>query len=85
MPHALNQINENAIAVAQGYSSDEFSMREIEIITALSYDCNVKMIAQDLNLSAFTVQDHIKNIKQKMDVHTSGGVVAQALRSGLIE
>jgi DNA-binding NarL/FixJ family response regulator len=43
------------------------------------------MIAGHLNLSVYTVQEHIKNIKSKMDVHTSGGIVAQAFRDQIID
>ena len=62
-----------------------FSAREREIIQGLSDDLSVKMIARTLCISAFTVQDHIKNIKQKMQVHTPGGIVAYAFRVGLIQ
>ena len=58
--------------------------REREVIEGLSKDQTVKMIAEVLRISPFTVQDHIKNIKQKLDVHTPGGIVAQAFREGLI-
>ncbi len=61
------------------------SPRECEIIQGLSNDQNVKMIASKLKISPFTVQDHIKHIKSKMQVHTPGGIVAQAFREGLIE
>jgi DNA-binding NarL/FixJ family response regulator len=61
------------------------SPRECEIIQGLSNDQNVKMIASQLQISPFTVQDHIKHIKSKMQVHTPGGIVAQAFREGWIE
>jgi DNA-binding NarL/FixJ family response regulator len=66
-------------------SERNFSPREREVIQGLSNDQNVKMIASELHISTYTVQDHIKNIKAKMDVHTPGGIVAQAFREGLID
>jgi DNA-binding NarL/FixJ family response regulator len=64
---------------------EALTLREREIIQLMSHDQNVKMIASTLSISAFTVQDHIKNIKNKMDMHTSGGIIAKAFREGLIE
>ncbi|MBC7777239.1 MAG: response regulator transcription factor [Phycisphaerae bacterium] len=66
------------------HSERILSPRECEIIQGLSNDQNVKMIASKLHISPFTVQDHIKHIKCKMQVHTPGGIVAQALREGWI-
>ncbi len=66
-------------------SEKSLTLREREIIQWMSHDHNVKNIARSLNISAFTVQDHIKNIKYKMDMHTPGGIVAKAFREGLIE
>jgi DNA-binding NarL/FixJ family response regulator len=66
-------------------STHSYTSRELEIIMGLSHDLNAKMIAGHLNLSVYTVQEHIKNIKSKMDVHTSGGIVAQAFRDQIID
>ena len=66
-------------------SEKSLTLREREIIQRMSQDQNVKKIASSLNISAFTVQDHIKNIKSKMDRHTPGGIVAKAFREGLID
>lgn len=67
------------------YAEKNLTLREREIIHWMSLDHNVKKIARSLNISAFTVQDHIKNIKYKLDLHTQGGIVAKALREGLIQ
>ncbi|MCB0525710.1 MAG: response regulator transcription factor [Saprospiraceae bacterium] len=61
------------------------TQRERDVIQCISHDQNVKMIANTLSISVFTVQDHIKHIKCKMDMHTPGGIVAKAFREGLIE
>lgn len=66
-------------------SETSLTPREREVVQWMSCDQNVKNIALLLNISAFTVQGHIKNIKHKMDVRTSGGIVAKAIREGLIE
>ncbi|MEY3243202.1 MAG: Bacterial regulatory protein luxR family [Bacteroidota bacterium] len=60
------------------------SGKEIIILKALSDDLSVKMIAHNLLLSEFTVQDYIKRIKYKLGARTASGIVAQAIRKGMI-
>lgn len=60
------------------------SEKEKAVLEALSDDLSVKMIAHRLSLSEFTVQDHIKKIKTKLGAHTASGIVAHAIRSGMI-
>ncbi len=60
------------------------SSKEIIILKALSDDLSVKMIAHNLLLSEFTVQDYIKRIKYKLGARTASGIVAQAIRKGMI-
>jgi DNA-binding CsgD family transcriptional regulator len=57
------------------------TVRENEIVECLCDDMSVKMIAAHLEISEFTVQDHIKNLKDKFSVHTASGLVAKFLRS----
>lgn len=58
--------------------------KEKTILKALADDLSVKMIAQELCISEYTVQDYIKKIKVKLGAHTAVGIVAKSLRSGLI-
>lgn len=60
------------------------TQREQEIVEQLSRDASVKMIANELNISEYTVNDHIKNIKRKTKVHTAAGIVGEAFRQGLL-
>lgn len=83
--HFFLQADDDRPMHAPSSQGSSFSVREREIIQGISQDKSAKMIAEDLQLSVFTVQDHIKNIKQKMDVHTPGGIVASAFRIGLID
>jgi DNA-binding CsgD family transcriptional regulator len=50
--------------------------REIEVIRLICEGAAKKEIADKLNISEFTVRDHIKNILFKMDLHTRNEVVA---------
>ncbi len=62
----------------------ELTPREKQVVDHLSRDASVKMIASSLKISEYTVNDHIKNIKDKFDVHTAAGIVGNSMRRGLI-
>lgn len=64
--------------------SSVITRREQAVLYALSHDFSVKMIADALGISEHTVQDHIKNIKRKWNMHTSAGLVSRAIREGVI-
>lgn len=71
--------------LAPALPSQSFTLRERDIIQGLCNDLTAKMIADALGISVFTVQVHIKKIKRKLKVHTSGGIVARAFRSGIVQ
>lgn len=48
----------------------QFTSREIECLPLLIKGFTAKQIAEKLNISYRTVEDHINNIKQKLDVRT---------------
>ncbi|MBP8976056.1 MAG: response regulator transcription factor [Bacteroidetes bacterium] len=58
--------------------------REQEILQLLSDGLLTQQIADELCLSVYTVQTHIKKIFKKMDVHTRQQLVAKALREKII-
>ncbi len=68
----------------QQWDDSQLSEKEKAVLEALSNDLSVKMIATQLSLSEFTIQDHIKKIKVKLGAHTASGIVAHAIRSGMI-
>jgi DNA-binding NarL/FixJ family response regulator len=58
--------------------------REKDILQYLASDLTVQDVASKLNLSYFTVDTHIKNIYQKLNVHNRQGLVTKASKERLI-
>lgn len=61
------------------------SMREMEVLKFLAEGLAAKQIADELSVSYFTVNFHIKNLYKKLEVQSQSGAVAKAFRSGLLE
>jgi len=59
--------------------------REKDILQRIATGRSSLQIAKTLNLSYYTVDTHIKNIFQKMQVHSRHGLVAKAVQEQLIE
>lgn len=74
------------VAIAQDFplnpnlDKSGITARERAVIECLCADMTVKIIASHLCISEYTIQDHIKNIKRKLGVHTANGLVARALQ-----
>jgi len=60
------------------------SKRENEILTLLVNGNSYKMIAAELKISIQTVKSHIKNLYEKLHVHSQSEAVAKALRERLV-
>lgn len=60
------------------------SDREAEILEQLSNGFTNKRIAENLNISPFTVKRHIENIYQKLQTHNRIELLEKARKSGLI-
>lgn len=58
--------------------------REIEILALLVEGLSYKMIAAKSDLSYHTVNAHIRNIYDKLHVHSMGEAVAKALKERLV-
>lgn len=54
--------------------------RELEIIRLLSLGNSVKLIGNQLNISHYTVETHIKNTKKRYGVNSSSELVTLAIR-----
>jgi DNA-binding NarL/FixJ family response regulator len=63
----------------------ELTAREKEILQNLVSGKSYKMIAATLNLSAFTVNDHIKKIYQKLQVHSASEAVSKAIKEQIVK
>lgn len=58
--------------------------REIEVLTRLAEGNNYNEIADVLYISVDTVRHHIRNIYNKLHVHSQSEAVAKAIRRGII-
>ena len=58
--------------------------RETEILTGLSDGHSYMSVADVLFISVDTVRYHIRNIYQKLEVHSQSAAVSKAIRKGLI-
>jgi DNA-binding NarL/FixJ family response regulator len=58
--------------------------REKEILHALTKGCSYKMIAAQCNISLDTVRFHIKNIYEKLHVHSMTEAVLKAMKDKLV-
>jgi DNA-binding NarL/FixJ family response regulator len=58
--------------------------REVEVLTGLSEGHSYSSVADALFISVDTVRYHIRNIYQKLHVHSQSAAVSKAIRKGLI-
>jgi DNA-binding NarL/FixJ family response regulator len=58
--------------------------REKEILTGLSDGDSYGSVAESLFISVDTVRYHIRNIYEKLQVHSQSAAVSKAIRKGLI-
>jgi DNA-binding NarL/FixJ family response regulator len=63
----------------------ELKERELLLLQELAKGKPVKAIAKDLSVSRRTAYRLLQGLKEKLGVHTSMELVAQAVRLGLIE
>jgi DNA-binding NarL/FixJ family response regulator len=59
--------------------------REVDILWGIAKGFSYAEIAGHLGLSKLTVPGHIKNIYRKLEVHTRGEAVFEAVQQGLIK
>lgn len=60
------------------------SARELEVLKHLSKGRSTRAIANQLNISSATVNNHIKHILTKLDAHTRLEAIRQAENAGMI-
>ena len=63
----------------------QLSDKEVKILELLAADLTKKEIASEVSVSVDTVSYHLRNIYQKLQVHSQSGAVAEAFRKGLIQ
>lgn len=62
----------------------QLTQRETEVLVTLSKGFGYKMIASQHNISLETVRSHIKNIYEKMQVHSQLEAIAKGKDDGII-
>ena len=73
-----------AARLAERESRASLSMRELEVLQMLSKGLTNKEIAHLLQLSPFTVRNHIIHILEKLDVSSRTEAVALAMQQGVL-
>ncbi|REG88693.1 response regulator transcription factor [Algoriphagus antarcticus] len=68
----------------QEKSDYHLTPKETEVLKHLANGLSYKMIADQLGISYFTVNNHVKKIYEKLQVHSLGEAVALAYRKRLL-
>ncbi len=74
----------HAVSLAHASSEELFTNREMEIIRLCSKGHTVKEIANELNISVRTVENHKNNIFKKLGFNTTGELIHYAYEHGII-
>lgn len=61
------------------------SRRELEVLTLVAQGLNNRAIAERLFISENTVKNHIRNIHEKLQVHSRMEAVVRAVREGVLQ
>ena len=81
----LRSALENQREEKRADSGNELSLRELEILKAISKGYTSRQVAEELNLSVNTVITHRKNITHKTGIKTVSGLTLYALLNHLID
>ena len=71
-------------SVANEQPVADLTNRELEVLSLLAQGFSTDDIARSLSISPSTTRNHIRNILQKLEVHSRLEAVVQAYRLGLI-
>ena len=71
-------------APKNGTSISQLSKRELEVMLLLAQVASVREAAQELNLSASTVDNHRSRLMKKLNVHKATELTRRAIRDGLL-
>ena len=63
---------------------ERLSAREKQVLKLIAEGCTNNAIAQNMEISAKTVEKHRSSLKAKLDVHDTAALVRVALKHGLI-
>jgi DNA-binding CsgD family transcriptional regulator len=66
-------------------SKPMLSQRELQILRLLSFDKTQQVVANQLGITSQTINDHLKRIFRKLNVHSTTGAACEAFRRGLLQ
>ena len=86
-PFVARRVLEAFKTRAEGKDSttEQISLREQEVLGLLVQGYNYKQIAEKLFISPETVRNHIRNIYEKLHVHSRSEAVSKAIKQGLLK
>jgi two-component system, NarL family, response regulator NreC len=73
----------NHLSKSNPVESARLTDRQREVLQSLSEGKNTKQIASALMISVKTVETHILNVKEKLDIHSTAELTRYAIREGL--
>ncbi len=86
---AVRLLDEFAVLVRRHDSAAEgaasLSRRELEVLTLVARGLNNRSIAEALFISENTVKNHVRNIHEKLQVHSRMEAVVRAVRDGVLQ
>ncbi|WP_394180114.1 response regulator [Marinomonas posidonica] len=71
--------------VTESKRYEELTKREVAVLKEVAIGLSNKEIAQSLSISVRTVETHRQNLKNKLDIHTSAGLIKYAIEHELID
>ena len=67
-----------------GNGRRELTPRQLEILLMVCEGLTAREIAAKLNLSIKTIEFHKASLSERLNIHTTAGLVRHAVRTGLI-
>lgn len=80
----LNVLRSGAPAPTAHEGRWDLTEREMDVLRGLVQGHAYKEVAADLHVSLDTIRTHVRNIYQKMQVHSVSQAVARAIRAGIV-
>jgi DNA-binding NarL/FixJ family response regulator len=85
-PSVATKVLKMVVQQSPSVKPNDFNLseREKEILSCLVKGMSYKLIADTCNISIDTVRGHIRNIYEKLHVHSKGEAVATAIKSRIV-
>ncbi|PYQ63084.1 MAG: hypothetical protein DMF53_11285 [Acidobacteria bacterium] len=63
---------------------EALTQQEIHLLRLIAEGCSYQVAGDQLKISINTVRNYIRNIYEKLQVHTKSAAVSKAMRAGLL-